>query len=104
MEQLIHDVVMVGAGIAGLRAAIAAAEVSNRIDVAVVSKLYPVRSHSVCAQGGTAAALREGDSYDLHAWDTVKGSDFLADQDVVEFFVGQAPKEIITLEHWGCAR
>jgi len=70
--------------------------------VAVISKLYPVRSHSVCAQGGTAAVLREGDSYDLHAWDTVKGSDFLADQDVVEFFVRQAPKEMIALDHWGC--
>jgi len=102
MEKLTHDVVIVGAGIAGLRAAIAAAEVSNKIDVAVISKLYPVRSHSVCAQGGTAAVLREGDSYDLHAWDTVKGSDFLADQDVVEFFVRQAPKEMIMLDHWGC--
>jgi len=102
MEKLSHDIVIVGAGIAGLRAAIAAVEVSDKIDVAVVSKLYPVRSHSVCAQGGTAASLREGDSYDLHAWDTVKGSDFLADQDVVEFFVKNAPKEIITLEHWGC--
>lgn len=102
MEELTHDVVIVGAGIAGLRAAIAAAEVSNEIDIAVVSKLYPVRSHSVCAQGGTSAVLREGDSYDLHAWDTVKGSDFLADQDVVEFFVEKAPQEIVTLEHWGC--
>ena len=102
MEKLTHDIVIVGAGITGLRAAIAAAEVSNKIDVAVISKLYPVRSHSVCAQGGTAAVLREGDSYDLHAWDTVKGSDFLADQDIAEFFVRQAPKEIITLEHWGC--
>ena len=102
MEKLTHDVVIVGAGIAGLRAAIAAAEVSNKIDVAVISKLYPVRSHSVCAQGGTAAVLREGDSHDLHAWDTVKGSDFLADQDVVEFFVRQAPKEMIMLDHWGC--
>ncbi|TET20515.1 succinate dehydrogenase/fumarate reductase flavoprotein subunit [Candidatus Bathyarchaeota archaeon] len=102
MEKLTHDVVIVGAGIAGLRAAIAAAEVSNKIDVAVISKLYPIRSHSVCAQGGTAAVLREGDSYDLHAWDTVKGSDFLADQDVVEFFVRQAPKEMIMLDHWGC--
>jgi succinate dehydrogenase / fumarate reductase flavoprotein subunit len=102
MEKLGHDVVIVGAGIAGLRAAIAAAEASKKLDVAVVSKLYPVRSHSVCAQGGTAAVLRKGDSYDLHAWDTIKGSDFLADQDVVEFFVKQAPKEIVTLEHWGC--
>jgi len=102
METLSHDIVIVGAGIAGLRGAIAAAESSNKIDVAVLSKVYPIRSHSVCAQGGTAATLREGDSYDLHAWDTVKGSDFLADQDVVELFVKQAPREVITLEHWGC--
>jgi len=102
METLTHDIVIVGAGIAGLRAAIAAAEANNKIDVAVISKVYPVRSHSVCAQGGTAAVMREGDSYDLHALDTVKGADFLADQDVVEFFVRQAPKELVTLEHWGC--
>lgn len=102
MEKLIHDLVIVGAGLAGLRAAVAAAEFSSKIDIAVISKVYPVRSHSVCAQGGTAAVLRKGDSYDLHTWDTVKGSDFLADQDVVEFFVKQAPREIIMLEHWGC--
>ena len=102
METVTHDIIIVGAGIAGLRGAIAAAEVSNKIDVAVLSKVYPIRSHSVCAQGGTAATLREGDTYDLHAWDTVKGSDFLADQDVVEFFIKQAPREVITLEHWGC--
>jgi len=101
-ETYSHDVIIVGAGIAGLRAAIAAAETSKEIDIAVISKIYPVRSHSVCAQGGTAAVLREGDSYDLHAWDTVRGADFLADQDVVEFFVRRAPQEIINLEHWGC--
>jgi len=102
METFTHDIVIVGAGIAGLRAAVAAAETSEKLDIAVISKVYSVRSHSVCAQGGTAAVLREGDSYDLHAWDTVKGSDFLADQDVVEFFVKKAPEEIILLEHWGC--
>ena len=102
METLTHDVVIVGAGLAGLRAAVATTEFSSKIDVAVISKVYPVRSHSVCAQGGTAAVLREGDSHDLHAWDTVKGSDYLADQDVVELFVKQASKEIVTLEHWGC--
>ena len=101
LEKIGHDVIIVGAGIAGLRAAIAAAEVNNRIDVAVISKVYPVRSHSVCAQGGTAAVLKEGDSYDLHAADTVKGADFLADQDVVEFFVRKAPEEIVKLDHWG---
>jgi succinate dehydrogenase / fumarate reductase flavoprotein subunit len=102
METLTHDIVVVGAGIAGLRTAIAAAEFSNKIDVAVLSKVYPVHSHSVCAQGGTAAALREGDSYDFHSRDTIVGSDFLADQNVVEFYVKQAPREVITLEHWGC--
>ncbi|UCD97052.1 MAG: FAD-binding protein, partial [Candidatus Bathyarchaeota archaeon] len=102
MEKLIHDIVIVGAGMAGLRAAIAAAEHSNKLDVAVISKVYPVRSHSVCAQGGTAAMMREGDSFDLHAWDTVKGSDFLADQNVVEQFVKEAPEEIALLDHWGC--
>ena len=93
MEKLVHDIIIIGAGMAGLRAAISAAEVNNKLDVGIVSKVYPVRSHSVCAQGGTAAVLRDGDSYDLHSWDTIKGSDFLADQDVVEFFVKQAPKE-----------
>ena len=103
MEVLTHDVVIVGAGLAGLRAAVEASEVSNgKLDIAVISKVHPMRSHSVCAQGGTAAVLREGDSYDLHAWDTVKGADFLADQDVVELFVRRAPREIIKLERWGC--
>lgn len=101
LETLSHDIVIMGAGIAGLRAAIAAAQLNNKIDIAVVSKVYPVRSHSVCAQGGTAAVLKEGDSFDLHAADTVKGADFLADQDIVEFFVRKAPEEIIALDHWG---
>jgi succinate dehydrogenase / fumarate reductase flavoprotein subunit len=102
MEKHSHDIVIVGAGLAGLRAAVAAAEFNNKLDIAVISKLHPLRSHSVCAQGGTAAVMREKDSFDLHAYDTVKGADFLADQDVVEFFVRQAPKEIILMEHWGC--
>jgi succinate dehydrogenase / fumarate reductase flavoprotein subunit len=102
MEKYTHDIIIVGAGLAGLRAAVAAAETSNKLDIAVISKLHPIRSHSVCAQGGTAAVMREKDSFDLHAFDTVKGADFLADQDVVEFFVRHAPKEIIVMEHWGC--
>ncbi|MGB9683702.1 MAG: succinate dehydrogenase/fumarate reductase flavoprotein subunit [Candidatus Bathyarchaeales archaeon] len=102
MEKYVHDIVIVGAGLAGLRAAVAAAEFGEKLDIAVISKLHPIRSHSVCAQGGTAAVMREKDSFDLHAWDTVKGADFLADQDVVEFFVRQAPKEIVKMEHWGC--
>jgi len=101
METFVHDIVILGGGIAGLRAAIAAAEVSDKLNIAVISKVQPLRSHSVCAQGGTAAVLKEGDSLELHAWDTVKGSDFLADQDVVEFFVRQSPQEIVQLEHWG---
>jgi succinate dehydrogenase / fumarate reductase flavoprotein subunit len=102
MEKYAHDVLIVGAGLAGLRAAVAAAEVNNKLDIAVVSKNHPLRSHSVCAQGGTGAVMREKDSFYLHASDTVKGADFLADQDAVEFFVRQAPKEIVLTEHWGC--
>ena len=102
MEKLKHDIAIVGAGLAGLRAATAAAEVSDKLDIAVVSKHHPLRSHSVCAQGGTGAVMQEKDSFDLHAFDTVKGSDYLADQDVAEFFVRQAPREIILAEHWGC--
>jgi succinate dehydrogenase / fumarate reductase flavoprotein subunit len=102
LEKYVHDIIIVGAGLAGLRAAIAAAEVSNKLDIAVISKLHPLRSHSVCAQGGTAAVMREKDSYDLHAFDTIKGADYLADQDVAEFFVRRAPREIVLTEHWGC--
>jgi succinate dehydrogenase / fumarate reductase flavoprotein subunit len=102
MEKCSHDIIIVGAGLAGLRAAVAAAETNNKLDIAVLSKHHPLRSHSVCAQGGTAAVMREKDSFELHAFDTVKGADYLADQDVVEFFVGQAPKEIVLTEHWGC--
>jgi succinate dehydrogenase / fumarate reductase flavoprotein subunit len=101
VEKYAHDIVIVGAGIAGLRAAIAAAEINDKLDIAVISKLHPLRSHSVCAQGGTAAVMGEKDSYDLHAFDTIKGADYLADQDAVEFFVKRAAREIILTEHWG---
>jgi len=97
-----HDIVIVGAGLAGMRAAIAAAERSKELSIAIISKTYPIRCHSVCAEGGTAAVLREDDSFDLHAWDTIKGSDFLADQDAVELFVREMPKEILRLNSWGC--
>jgi len=102
MEKSTHDIIIVGAGLAGLRAAVAAAEYNDKLDIAVLSKHHPLRSHSVCAQGGTAAVMREKDSFDLHAFDTVKGADYLADQDAVEFFVRRAPKEIVLTEHWGC--
>src|SRR5437764_15282547 len=68
----------------------------------MVSKVYPMRSHTVSAEGGIAAVLREPDSFDGHAYDTIKGSDYLADQDVVEVFVREAPLEVIQMEHWGC--
>lgn len=97
-----HDIIIVGGGGAGLRAAIAAAETSNKLSIALVSKVYPMRSHTVSAEGGTAAVLREYDSLELHAKDTIFGADFLADQDAVEAFVKEAPGELIQLEHWGC--
>jgi succinate dehydrogenase / fumarate reductase flavoprotein subunit len=96
--------VIVGAGLAGLRAAIQATIVSNgKVDIAIVSKVHLMRAHSVAAEGGTAAVLYtdEKDSTELHAFDTIKGSDYLADQDVVENFVKLAPEEILRLEHWG---
>jgi len=104
VESLKHDVVIVGSGIAGLRAAIEAARVSKgKADIAVVTKVQAMRSHSVSAEGGTAAALYPelGDSKESHAFDTVKGSDYLADQDAVERFVNEMPNEIYQLEHWG---
>ncbi len=97
-----HDIIIVGGGGAGLRAAIAAAEISNKLSIALVSKVYPMRSHTVSAEGGAAAVLREFDNLDFHAKDTIFGADFLADQDVVEAFVKEAPGELIQLEHWGC--
>ena len=97
-----HDVIVLGSGLAGLRAAIEAAR-SPEVDVAIISKVQLMRSHSVCAEGGTAAVLQpeEGDSFELHAWDTTRGADFLCDQDVVMHFVEEIPKEILLLEHWG---
>jgi fumarate reductase flavoprotein subunit len=97
-----HDLLVIGGGGAGLRAAIAAATESGRLSIAVLSKVYPMRSHTVSAEGGTAAVMRDNDSLDMHAKDTIFGSDFLADQDVVEAFVNEAPGEVIQLEHWGC--
>jgi len=96
-----HDVIVVGAGGAGLRAAIAAQE--EGADVAIVSKLHPVRSHTGAAEGGINAALREGDSWEDHAYDTMKGSDYLGDAPAIETLCTDSPKEVIQLEHWGMA-
>jgi succinate dehydrogenase/fumarate reductase flavoprotein subunit len=97
-----HDVVVIGGGLAGMRAAVEAAE--RGADVAIVSKMHPVRSHSGAAQGGINAALgnREDDSPQNHAFDCVKGSDYLSDQDAVEAMCEDAPRQIIWLEHRGC--
>jgi succinate dehydrogenase / fumarate reductase flavoprotein subunit len=95
-----HDVIIVGAGLSGLRVAI---ELSDRFDVAIVTKVHPLRSHSVAAQGGINASLGEGDSWEAHAFDTVKGSDYLADQDVVEILAKEAPSAVIENERWGTA-
>ena len=102
MRKLKHDVVVVGSGLAGLRAAIESAQ-NEKLDIGIISKVQLMRSHSVCAEGGTAAVMQpdSGDSLELHAWDTVRGADFLADQDVVWRFVNEIPKEILFLEHWG---
>src|SRR5919204_92508 len=102
METFAHDIVIVGGGAAGLRAAIAAAQLSDSLNIALVSKVYPMRSHTVSAEGGAGAALGPDDSEDLHAFDTIRGSDYLADQDAVEAFVTEAPEEIVQLERWGC--
>jgi fumarate reductase flavoprotein subunit len=97
-----HDVLLVGGGGAGLRAAIAIAETHPQLNIAVVSKVYPMRSHTVSAEGGAAGAIADDDSLDEHAYDTISGSDWLCDQDVVEAFVHEAPRELLQLEHWGC--
>ena len=97
-----HDVVLVGGGGAGLRAAIAIAETNPRLNIAVVSKVYPMRSHTVSAEGGSAGVIAPDDSLDEHAYDTISGGDWMCDQDAVEAFVREAPEELLRLEHWGC--
>ena len=102
MEASSHDVLLVGGGGAGLRAAIAAAEVNPKLSIAVVSKVYPMRSHTVSAEGGAAGVAKPDDSLDEHAYDTISGGDWLSDQDAVEAFVKEAPQELLQLERWGC--
>jgi succinate dehydrogenase / fumarate reductase flavoprotein subunit len=94
-----HDILIIGAGLAGMRAALAAAQ--EGADVGIMSKVHPVRSHSNAAQGGINAALNPEDSWESHAFDTVKGSDYLGDQDAIEIMCQEAPQEILDLEHLG---
>jgi succinate dehydrogenase / fumarate reductase, flavoprotein subunit len=94
-----HDVLVIGAGLAGQRAALAAADAGA--SVGILSKVHPVRSHSNAAQGGINAALDPEDSWESHAFDTVKGSDYLGDQDAIEIMCREAPDELLTLEHLG---
>jgi succinate dehydrogenase / fumarate reductase flavoprotein subunit len=98
-----HDVLIIGSGLAGLRAAISAAATDKKLSIAVISKVQVMRSHSVSAEGGTAAVLYEedGDNQESHIYDTIKGSDFLADQDVAERLVQNMPYEIYQMDHWG---
>ena len=102
MQSVQTDVVVVGGGGAGLRAAIAVAQSDPRLRIALVSKVVPLRSHTVAAEGGSAGAIREDDSLNSHFDDTVGGGDWLCDQDVVEYFVAHCTEEMTQLEHWGC--
>ena len=102
METIQTDIAIVGAGGAGLRAAIAVAEADPSLRIALISKVYPMRSHTVAAEGGAAAVTRENDSLEYHFHDTVSGGDWLTDQDAVDLFVNTIPQELTRLEHWGC--
>ncbi len=104
MDMLSHDVLIVGGGLAGLRCAVG---LCDKYDVALISKVHPIRSHSIAAQGGINAALANNpdardDTWEKHAFDTVKGSDYLADQDAVEIMCREAPEIVYEMEHWGC--
>ena len=102
MESTQADVAIVGAGGAGLRAAIALAQADPKLRIALISKVYPMRSHTCAAEGGAAGVIKPDDSLDHHFNDTVGGGDWLSDQDAVDYFIREAPKELIQLEHWGC--
>lgn len=102
MDHFDADILVLGAGGAGLRAAIAATQAAPDMTVALVSKVFPMRSHTVAAEGGSAGVVRSNDSYDNHFNDTVEGGDWLCEQDVVEYFVSHCTREMIQLEHWGC--
>ena len=102
METVSADVAIVGAGGAGLRAALALAEAAPKLSIALISKVYPMRSHTCAAEGGAAGVIKPGDSLAQHFEDTVGGADWLCDQDAVEYFIAEAPKELLQLERWGC--
>ncbi|ATF09571.1 fumarate reductase (quinol) flavoprotein subunit [Candidatus Enterovibrio altilux] len=102
MKTMTTDIAIIGAGGSGLRAAIAAAEADPNLKISLISKVYPMRSHTVAAEGGSAAVIKDADSLDNHFNDTVGGGDWLCEQDVVEYFVENATREMIQLEQWGC--
>jgi fumarate reductase flavoprotein subunit len=102
MERIHADVAIIGAGGAGLRAAITLAQTDPSLRIALISKVYPMRSHTCAAEGGAAGVIKSDDSLEQHFNDTVGGGDWLCDQDAVEYFVREAPRELIQLEHWGC--
>ncbi|MDO2949186.1 fumarate reductase (quinol) flavoprotein subunit [Aeromonas simiae] len=102
MDIIKTDVAIIGAGGGGLRAAIAVAEAHPDLKIALISKVYPMRSHTVAAEGGAAGVVRDDDSLKNHFNDTVSGGDWLCEQDVVDYFVEHATEEMVQLEHWGC--
>ena len=102
MEVVHTDVAIVGAGGAGLRTAIAVAQSDPGMKIALISKVYPMRSHTVAAEGGAAGVIRPEDSLEHHFNDTVSGGDWLCDQDAVQLFIEDAPRQLTQLEHWGC--
>ena len=102
MQTFQADLAIIGAGGAGLRAAIAAAQANPNAKIALISKVYPMRSHTVAAEGGSAAVAQDHDSFDYHFHDTVAGGDWLCEQDVVDYFVHHCPTEMTQLEQWGC--
>jgi fumarate reductase flavoprotein subunit len=102
MDVIVTDIAIVGAGGAGLRAAIEVAEQNPSLKIALISKVFPMRSHTVAAEGGAAGVVKPNDSFDLHFDDTVSGGDWLCDQDAVDLFVRAAPEELTRMEHWGC--
>jgi fumarate reductase flavoprotein subunit len=102
MERIEADLAIIGGGGAGLRAAIAAAQADPTLKIVMISKVVPMRSHTVAAEGGSAGVITGADTLDLHFKDTVAGGDWLSDQDAVDYFVGHCTEEMIQLEHWGC--